>query len=46
MNLARLYAYREMLAAGFRTITQGVAMYRDVDPGYNRPDVFLSDDWR
>jgi GNAT superfamily N-acetyltransferase len=46
MNLARLDAYREMLAAGFRTMTQGVAMQRDADPGYNRPDVFLIDDWR
>src|SRR6202521_5870070 len=46
MNLARLDAYREMLAAGFRTVTQGVAMQRDADPGYNRPDVFLIDDWR
>ncbi len=46
MNVARLDAYREMLAAGFRTITQGVAMQRDADPGYNRPDVFLIDDWR
>jgi GNAT superfamily N-acetyltransferase len=46
MNLARLDAYREMLAAGFRTVMQGVAMQRDADPGYNRPDVFLIDDWR
>ena len=46
MNLARLDAYREMLAAGFRTVTQGVAMERNAEPGYNRPDVFLIDDWR
>jgi GNAT superfamily N-acetyltransferase len=46
MNLARLDAYREMLAAGFRTVSQGIAMERDADPGYNRPDVFLIDDWR
>jgi GNAT superfamily N-acetyltransferase len=46
VNLARLNAYREMLQAGFRTTTQGVAMHRDADPGYNRPDVFLIDDWR
>jgi len=46
MNVARLDAYREMLAAGFRTVTQGVAMQRNADPGYNRPDVFLIDDWR
>jgi hypothetical protein len=46
VNLARLDAYREMLQAGFRTTTQGVAMQRNADPGYNRPDVFLIDDWR
>ena len=46
MNLARLDAYREMLRAGFRTTAQGVAMQRDGDAGYNRPDVFLIDDWR
>ena len=41
MNLARLEAYREMLQAGFRATMQGVAMERNGDPGYNRPDVFL-----
>jgi len=46
VNLARLEAYREMLQAGFRTTTQGVAMQRNGDPGYNRPDVFVMDDWR
>jgi GNAT superfamily N-acetyltransferase len=46
MNLARLDAYREMLAAGFRTNMQGVIMERHAEPGYNRPDVFLIDDWR
>jgi len=46
VNLARIDAYREMLQAGFRTTTQGVAMQRNGDSGYNRPDVFLIDDWR
>jgi hypothetical protein len=46
MNLVRLDAYREMLAAGFRTTAQGVAMQRGTDAGYNRPEVFLIDDWR
>ena len=45
-NLARLDAYREMLAMGFRTTTQGVAMERDGAPGYNRAEVFVIDDWR
>ena len=46
VNLARLDAYREMLQAGFRTTSQGVAMERNGEPGYNRPEVFLIDDWR
>ncbi len=46
VNLARLDAYREMLQAGFRATTQGVAMERNGDPGYNRPEVYLIDDWR
>jgi len=46
VNLARLDAYREMLHAGFRMTRQGVVMERNAEPGYNRPDVFLIDDWR
>jgi GNAT superfamily N-acetyltransferase len=46
VNIARLDAYREMLQAGFRTTRQGVVMERNAEPGYNRPDVFLIDDWR
>jgi GNAT superfamily N-acetyltransferase len=46
VNLARLDAYREMLDAGFRTMTQGVVMERNAEHGYNRPEVFLIDDWR
>jgi predicted N-acetyltransferase YhbS len=46
VNTARLDAYREMLGAGFRTTNQGVAMEQDANPGYNRPEVFLIDDWR
>ncbi len=46
VNLARLDAYREMLQAGFKATSQGVAMHRNGDPGYNRSEVFLIDDWR
>jgi hypothetical protein len=46
VNLARLGAYQEMMLAGFRTTAQGVVMERNAEPGYNRPDVFLIDDWR
>lgn len=46
VNLGRREAYRRMLDRGFRTDRQGVAMHRGTDAGYNRPDVFVIDDWR
>lgn len=46
VNVARHDAYRRMLARGFRTEIQGVMMNRDNDPGYNRPDSYVLDDWR
>jgi hypothetical protein len=35
-----------MLARGFRTGVQGVAMHKPDEPGYSRPDVSALDDWR
>lgn len=46
VNTARHEAYRQMLARGFRTDRQGVAMTRSSDAGYNRPGVWVLDDWR
>ena len=46
VNTGRNAAYRRMLARGFRTDFTGVAMHRFNAPGYDRPDVFLVDDWR
>lgn len=46
VNLARRDAYRRMLAHGFKTMIQGVAMHRPAGNGYNRPDVYAVDDWR
>jgi GNAT superfamily N-acetyltransferase len=46
MNMARLEAYQRLLASGFRTDLQGVAMEWSDDVGYNRRDVFIIDDWR
>lgn len=46
VNTARHEAYRQMLARGFHTDFQGVAMSRPDEPGYNRPDVYIIDDWR
>jgi hypothetical protein len=46
VNTARHEAYRQMLARGFRTDIQGVVMSRPNEAGYNRPEVYLIDDWR
>jgi len=46
VNTARHEAYRCLLERGMRTDIQGIAMQRDNEPGYNRPGVFLLDDWR
>jgi hypothetical protein len=46
VNLGRSQAYRQMLRLGFRMQSQGVAMHRPGSPGYNRPDVWILDDWR
>jgi hypothetical protein len=46
VNTARHCAYRNMIARKFRTDIQGVAMHRPNEPGYNREDVYLIDDWR
>lgn len=45
-NLARHEAYQLLVARGFRTVIQGVAMHRRNDPGYCRPGVYVIDDWR
>ncbi len=46
VNTARHEAYSQMLARGFRTDLQGVAMDKPNEAGYNRPGVYLVDDWR
>ena len=46
VNMARHRAYRKMLERGFRADFQGVAMHRPDEPGYNRPEVYVIDDWR
>lgn len=46
VNTSRIAAYRRMLARGFRSSIQGVAMMRSEDQGYNRPDIYVIDDWR
>lgn len=46
VNTARHEAYRQMLRRGFRTDIQGVVMERLNKEGYNRPGVWILDDWR
>jgi hypothetical protein len=46
VNTGRHKAYRKIIAHGFSTDIQGVVMQRYNEPGYNRPDVYLIDDWR
>jgi len=46
VNTSRISAYRQMLTYGFKSFIQGVAMQRSEDQGYNRPDVYVVDDWR
>ncbi len=46
VNTARREAYRCLLAFGFRTAVQGLAMHRPDEPAYNRPGVYVIDDWR
>jgi N-acetylglutamate synthase-like GNAT family acetyltransferase len=45
-NMARHEAYRHLVAHGFRTEIQGVAMHRHNDPGYCGPGAYIIDDWR
>jgi GNAT superfamily N-acetyltransferase len=46
MNAARHEAYRKMFERGFRTDMLGVIMQQPNEPGYNRPGVYVIDDWR
>jgi hypothetical protein len=46
VNTGRHEAYRKLISRGFRTEIQGVIMDRPNDPGYNKPDIYLIDDWR
>lgn len=46
VNSARHEAYAAVAARGYRAVMVGVAMHRHNDEGYNRPGVWLIDDWR
>lgn len=46
INTARHEAYKTMLENGFKIKVVGVAMLRAQHDGFNRPGVFVIDDWR
>jgi GNAT superfamily N-acetyltransferase len=46
VNTARQEAWAAMVDSGWRGKMVGVAMQRPNEPGYNRPGVFVIDDWR
>jgi hypothetical protein len=46
VNAARHDAYPMTIARGFRAFVQNVALQRPNEPGSNRPDCFVIDDWR
>ncbi|GAB3092873.1 GNAT family N-acetyltransferase [Lysobacter terrae] len=46
VNTSRHDAYRRMLARGYRTVVQGVAMQQHNAVGHNRADCYVIDDWR
>jgi len=46
VNTSHDEAYTRMIARRFRTESTGVVMHKPNEPGYNRPDVFVLDDWR
>jgi len=45
-NIARREACLHLFARGFQTDRQGIAMQKPNEPGYNRPGVYVVDDWR
>jgi len=46
INTARHQAYQKMLDRGFTADMSGLIMQRPNEAAYNRPDVYLIDDWR
>jgi GNAT superfamily N-acetyltransferase len=46
MNAGRRGAYRLLQARGYRANFIGVAMHRPDQAGYQRPEVYVIDDWR
>ena len=46
VNMGRWKAYSQLTGSGFRTRFTGVAMETRPERSYNRPEVYIIDDWR
>jgi GNAT superfamily N-acetyltransferase len=46
VHMERTNCYRDMLQLGFRLERASLAMHRDNNPAYNRPETYVLDDWR
>lgn len=46
VNAGRREAYAALMTRGYRAQLVGVSMHRAKDQGYNRPGIWLIDDWR
>jgi len=46
VNMSRHEAYQTMVQRRYRTDMMGVAMQSGNDPGFNRPGLYILDDWR
>jgi GNAT superfamily N-acetyltransferase len=46
VNTARHEAYKQMLDLGFQSQRIGVAMHNPNEPAFNRPGIYVIDDWR
>jgi GNAT superfamily N-acetyltransferase len=46
VNFERENAYAALRGKGFQSLMQGVAMHRPNEPGYNKANRYVIDDWR
>jgi GNAT superfamily N-acetyltransferase len=46
VNFGRERAYAALRQRGFRVQFQGIAMHRGNEPGYDKPNCYVIDDWR
>ncbi len=46
VNFGRERAYAALRQRGFRAQFQGIAMHRGNEPGYDKPNCYVIDDWR